>query len=127
MRFLSSRRQRSWAHSWRRGSHNRFDQLGGTGRTAARDYSLFQLARVGNPDCMAERAREVERPQTFDGLLRESVQRKVDPFLERSGTGDAFPAAYVSENIRFFRTATNTHEHDEVRQRLMDDGEIWPT
>jgi hypothetical protein len=39
-------------------------------------------------------------------------------------TDNAFPVAYVSDSVKFFRTRTITYEHDEIRLGLMDDGEI---
>jgi hypothetical protein len=69
------------------------------------------------------------RAEPFNGLLYKSVQRTggtnivlfPKPTVE---TDNAFPLAYVSESIKFFRTRTIVYEHDEIRLGLMDDGEI---
>jgi hypothetical protein len=69
------------------------------------------------------------RAEPFDGLLYKSVQRKSGSNIvlfprAKGDTDSAFPVAYVSDSVKFFRTRTITYEHDEVRFGLMDDGEI---
>ena len=69
------------------------------------------------------------RAEPFDGLLYKSVQRKGGTNIvlfprPKSETDNAFPVAYVSDSVKFFRTRTITYEHDEIRLGLMDDGEI---
>jgi hypothetical protein len=69
------------------------------------------------------------RAEPFDGLLYKSVQRKGGTNIvlfprPKSETDNAFPVAYVSDSVKFFRTRTITYEHNEMRLGLMDDGEI---
>jgi hypothetical protein len=78
------------------------------------------------------------RAEPFDGLLYKSVQRKGGTNIvlfprPKSETDNAFPVAYVSDSVKFFRTRTIAYEHDKIDLRIMDgelvqhsDGdEIW--
>jgi RES domain-containing protein len=67
--------------------------------------------------------------ELFDGLLFKSVQKtggtNVVLFPKPKGeTDNAFPLAYVDDSVTFFRTMTIEYKHDDMRLRLMEDGEI---
>jgi hypothetical protein len=62
-------------------------------------------------------------------LLFKSVQKTVGTnvvlFPKPKGeTDNAFPLAYVDDSVTFFRTMTIEYKHDDMRLRLMEDGEI---
>ena len=125
--FRSSGRPPSWVNSWRRGSHNLFDQLGGTDRTATAEAKVKTADGQWHPFKGTWRGRYI-----LDGYAISDEYRMTDLSGKLIGLGlnlRAYDASKQTWNIKWLNALTGTWMDlapSEVGP-VMSDGQSMPS